>query len=53
MGIRIMVLVAIVGADMLTAEQTPLMQDKTWPEVQKARRGLFWIGRRVFAVRRD
>ena len=38
----IMVLVVIVGADVLTAERTPLTQDKTWPEVQK--RGAIYFG---------
>jgi ABC-type amino acid transport substrate-binding protein len=37
-----MVLAVIVGADVLTAERTPLMQDKTWPEVQK--RGAIYFG---------
>jgi len=36
------VLAAIVSADVLTAERTPLMQDKTWPEVQK--RGAIYVG---------
>lgn len=40
--IVIMALAAIVGADVLTAERTPLMQDKTWPEVQK--RGAIYFG---------
>jgi polar amino acid transport system substrate-binding protein len=37
-----MVFVVMVGADVLTAERTPLMQDKTWPEVQK--RGAIYFG---------
>lgn len=38
----VIVLAAIVSADVLTAERTPLMQDKTWPEVQK--RGAIYVG---------
>jgi ABC-type amino acid transport substrate-binding protein len=36
------VLAAIVSADVLTAERPPLVQDKTWPEVQK--RGALYVG---------
>jgi ABC-type amino acid transport substrate-binding protein len=32
----VIALAAIVGADVLTAPRTPLIQDKTWPEVQKS-----------------
>ena len=35
-------LAAIVSADVLTADRTPLRQDKTWPEVQK--RGAIYVG---------
>ena len=40
--LAIVALVAIVCVDALTEERTPLMQDKTWPEVQK--RGAIWFG---------
>jgi ABC-type amino acid transport substrate-binding protein len=40
--IVIVVLAALVSADALTAERTPLVQDKTWPEVQK--RGAIYFG---------
>ena len=32
----VIALVAIVGADVLTAPRTPPIQDKTWPEIQKS-----------------